>query len=103
MTTEAAARLAQIRQAIEDESVSYGEIAELQSLAEFIDPADTVLLEWAGVPESREERRFLLTVGHGIASLWTSEDTEDMPLAEGFGPTNDAAVADLIGKITFDA
>ena len=44
-------RLAYLRGEIEAERISYGEIAELQSLAEFIDPADTLLLEWAGVPE----------------------------------------------------
>lgn len=52
---EAAERLAEIRQAIEAESVSYGELAELQSLEAFIDPSDTLLLEWAGVPEFHED------------------------------------------------
>jgi hypothetical protein len=44
-------RLESIRRSIEDENVSYGEIAELQSLAEHIDPSDVVLREWAGIPE----------------------------------------------------
>lgn len=52
---DAAERLASIRQSIEDESVSYGEIAELQSLVEHIDPGDILLLQWAGVPEFEEE------------------------------------------------
>lgn len=39
------------RQEIQAERISYGEIAELQSLAPYIDPSDTLLLEWAGVPE----------------------------------------------------
>lgn len=44
-------RLEYLRQEIEAERISYGEIAELQSLAEHIEPGDTLLLEWAGVPE----------------------------------------------------
>jgi len=44
-------RLEYLRQEIEAERLSYGEIAELQSLIEYIDPSDTLLLEWAGVPE----------------------------------------------------
>ena len=46
------ARLEYFRAEIEAERISYGEIAELQELSEFIEPGDTVLLEWAGVPES---------------------------------------------------
>ena len=38
---------------IENECISYGEIVELQSLVEHIDPSDTTLLEWAGVPENK--------------------------------------------------
>lgn len=45
-------RLEQLRAQIEAERMSWGEIAELQSLAEFIDPGDVQLLEWAGTPES---------------------------------------------------
>ena len=48
-------RLAYLRGEIEAERISYGEIAELQSLAEHIEPGDTLLLEWAGVPEHGEE------------------------------------------------
>lgn len=44
-------RLTYLRYQIEDERISYSGIAELQSLAKFIDPSDTLLLEWAGVPE----------------------------------------------------
>lgn len=47
-------RLESIRRSIEDECVSYGEIAELQSLVEHIDPGDILLLQWAGVPEFEE-------------------------------------------------
>ena len=44
-------RLEYLREQIENECISYGEIAELQGLAEYIDWSDTLLLEWAGVPE----------------------------------------------------
>ncbi len=44
-------RLEYLRGEIEAERISQGEIAELQDLANHIEPGDTVLLEWAGVPE----------------------------------------------------
>jgi len=44
-------RLDYLRKEIEADRISYGEIAELQSLAEYIDPDDVLLLEWAGVEE----------------------------------------------------
>ncbi len=46
-----AATLAAIRESIVAENVSWGEIIELQALAEYIDRADVLLLEWAGVDE----------------------------------------------------
>jgi len=45
------ARLEYLRGEIIAERISYGELAELQDLAKYIDPDDTLLLEWAGVPE----------------------------------------------------
>lgn len=47
-------RLEYLRGEIEAERISYGELAELQNLAEHIDPTDVLLLEWAGVPEHPE-------------------------------------------------
>lgn len=44
-------RLEYLRGEIEAERISYGELAELQDLAEHIQPDDVVLLQWAGVPE----------------------------------------------------
>ena len=44
-------RLEEIRKAIKNENISYGEIAELQSLVKYIGPGDVQLLEWAGVKE----------------------------------------------------
>lgn len=45
---EAKKRLEEIRKEIKKESISYGEIAELQSLVKFIDKDDIELLCWAG-------------------------------------------------------
>jgi hypothetical protein len=44
-------RLEYLRGEIRAERISYGEIAELQDLADYIEPGDVELLEWAGVPE----------------------------------------------------
>lgn len=44
-------RLEYLRGEIEAERISYGEIAELQGLAAFIEDDDITLLQWAGVPE----------------------------------------------------
>lgn len=51
MSDAIATRLEELRAEIRAERISYGEIAELQSLAEHIQPGDVELLEWAGVPE----------------------------------------------------
>lgn len=48
---QAKIRLEQLRKAIRSENISYGELAELQSLAKYIDKGDVELLEPAGVPE----------------------------------------------------
>jgi hypothetical protein len=49
-------RLEYLRREIEAERISTSEIAELQDLAPHIDPSDTLLLEWAGVPEGSEPK-----------------------------------------------
>jgi hypothetical protein len=51
-----AARLEELRAELRAERISYGELAELQGLAEHIEPGDVELLEAAGVPEFEEER-----------------------------------------------
>ena len=53
-------RLEYLRGEIRAERISYGEIAELESLAEHIEPGDTELLEAAGVPEDEARRRGLV-------------------------------------------
>ena len=51
MATKQKQRLEYLRGEIRAESISYGEIAELQSLAKYIESNDVELLEWAGVKE----------------------------------------------------
>lgn len=53
-TEDIKARLEYLRGELRAERISYGEIAELQSLAPHIDPSDVELLEAAGVPEKSE-------------------------------------------------
>ena len=48
-------RLEYLRGELRAERMSYAELAELQGLAEHIDPSDVELLETAGVPEFPEE------------------------------------------------
>jgi hypothetical protein len=45
-------RLEELRQELRQECISYGELAELQSLADHIENWDVELLEAAGVPEN---------------------------------------------------
>lgn len=49
-------RLEYLRSQLRAESISYGELAELQSLVKHIDPGDVELLEAAGVPEFPTEK-----------------------------------------------
>lgn len=46
-------RLEELRTELINECISYGELAELASLAEYIEPSDVQLLEAAGVPENK--------------------------------------------------
>jgi hypothetical protein len=48
---QAKERLEYLRGEILAERISYGELDELRELAIFIEENDTLLLEWAGVPE----------------------------------------------------
>lgn len=48
-------RLEYLRQELRLQRISYDELAELQSLAKYIEPEDIELLEAAGVPENNEE------------------------------------------------
>ena len=46
MNTEIKKRLEYIREEIQNECISYAEIAELQTLKSYIDKDDTELLQW---------------------------------------------------------
>jgi hypothetical protein len=46
-------RLETLKKKILSETISYGEITELQSLAKYIND-DVILLEWAGVKENEK-------------------------------------------------
>lgn len=48
-------RLEEIRKEIRSERVSIGELIELRSLVKYIDKDDVELLEWAGVPEFKND------------------------------------------------
>lgn len=48
-------KLEYLRGELRAERLSYGEIVELQNLAQYIDPSDTELREAAGIPEWERE------------------------------------------------
>lgn len=56
-------RLEAIRKSIQNENVSYGEMAELQSLSKYIDPSDIELREAAGMPEFEDDDDKMATGG----------------------------------------
>ena len=58
-------RLEYLRGELRAERISYGELAELQSLAAHIDPSDVELLEAAGVPEGHVVARCGSSDKHG--------------------------------------
>jgi len=76
-------RLEEFRKMIEnDEDLSYGELAELQDLAEYIDPDDVLLLEWAGVEEFGDFRDELRKKKEQKASKVKSYDEEEEEMDE---------------------
>lgn len=60
--TEERRRLEYLRGEIRAERIGWGEIAELQGLAEHIPAGDVELLEWAGVPEHEEEKNYTVEI-----------------------------------------
>lgn len=74
-------RLEYLRGEIEAERISMGELIELQALADYIDPDDVQLLEWAGVPETGPGRELQAERHAVIVAGGTVE-----PLADGFWP-----------------
>jgi hypothetical protein len=54
-TTKIKKRLEYLREELRQERISYGELAELSGLVEYIEPGDVELLQAAGVPEFTDE------------------------------------------------
>ncbi len=50
-------RLEYLRSQLDAECISWGELAELQSLADHIEPGDVQLAEAAGIPEEEFAKR----------------------------------------------
>ena len=101
-TIEVKERLEYLRKELREERISYGELAELQSLVEHIDSNDVELLQAAGVPE--EEYNKLLRIDQA-KELWeelgNTPVNEDMELDEEFNPKGFDAVFE-IGTDCFD-
>lgn len=78
-------RLEYLRQELALERISYGELAELQSLSDYIEPGDVELLEPAGVPEEeadQEQRLNYLRDKERVAGLDKLERYELQELEE---------------------
>ena len=66
-----------LRGEIEAERISYSELAELQDLAEHIEPGDILLLEWAGVPEPTHHNKPVPLTLQLTATAQQDSDLED--------------------------
>ena len=71
--SETETRLEYLRGQIRAERISYGELAELQGMADQIDPGDVELLEWAGVPEEVANLMQEIRAVDGGRNTFTSE------------------------------
>mgnify|MGYP003288803440 CR=1 FL=1 len=80
--SQISARLEEIRAAILAENVSYEETIYLQEHAKYIDPSDTILLEWAGVLEHQEDDE--------APAVAASEPTNEEPAAPSNGAQGSA-------------
>ena len=72
-------RLEHLRAELRAERISYSELAELQSLKEYIDSSDVELLEAAGVPEHCEHVDFADTLD-GYVCNGCGEESQDHDL-----------------------
>lgn len=82
MSTQIKDRLEYLRSQLDQECISYGELAELADLKEHIDPSDVQLLEAAGVPEFEEEKETTIKKTYHIFTNNTDEHTNDLKEAE---------------------
>jgi hypothetical protein len=71
-------RLEYLRKQIRNENISYGEIAELQGLAQYIDKEDVELLQWAGVEENNSEEFICRVCGERYVNLFKDKDYKDV-------------------------
>lgn len=76
ITAEISERLEYLRGEIEAEKISYGEIAELQSLEKYIDSGDVVLLEWAGVEQSDTWADYVKERYTSRSGFWSNYDSD---------------------------
>lgn len=89
-------RLEYLRGEIEAERISYGEISELQSLAEYIEPDDVLLLQWAGVPEFPDKE---------TADLWKKNEVQFPRLiaeAEAAGAFTPSVLCDMADSMDLE-
>lgn len=94
MSKKIKARLEYLRGELRAERISYGEMHELQSMAEHIEPGDTELLEAAGVPEFPQPKPLALTKEAAIHIVYGGLFSFNEPL-----PTADK-VASEIERVT---
>jgi hypothetical protein len=105
---QAAERLEYLRAELRAERISWGELAELQGLADYIPAGDTELLEAAGVPEFADETAEPATVifrqwrtrrdGHGVIALFPYDPWDNTGVMCGsFEHTGQHGGADLAG------
>ena len=80
-------RLEYLRSQIQSERISYEEIAELQSLADYIEDGDAELLEWAGVDEGDREA--------GKAAQAAGQSDYDVGYDKGLADLEDDAACDI--------
>lgn len=73
-------RLEELRVILRSESISMGELAELQSLADYIEPGDVELAEAAGIDEQEFTTRTRAAV-MGAASTDQRKDIEQLEQA----------------------
>ena len=68
-------RLEYLRGELQGERISQGELCELQSLAEHIEPGDVQLLEAAGVPEFAEDAMLDALRFYSNPDNWKEQET----------------------------
>lgn len=72
-------RLEYLRAELRAERISYGELAELQGLADKIDPGDVELLEAAGVPEHGEDDEITIPADFPVQPIDPNDPTAKDP------------------------